>query len=40
MLADSAPTAATITMVAVPPNTTDGTVPIKAAATPDSTAPH
>ena len=33
MLADSAATAATTTMVAVPPNTTEGTVPIRAAAT-------
>jgi hypothetical protein len=40
MLVDSAATAATTTMVAAPPKTTDGTVPIKAAATPDSTAPH
>ena len=40
MLVDTAATAATMTIVAAPPKTTEGTVPINAAARPDSTAPH
>ena len=34
------PMITTTTMVIAPPKTTDGTVPISFAATPDSTAPH
>src|ERR1700690_2467184 len=39
-LGDNAAMALTTAMVAMPPHTTEGTVPSQAAAQPDSTAPH